>query len=147
MPVSKPQKFLSSTLLLVTILMLAFTVTGFSQTFPKTESSPLFPKKDLLFSQVFAGPSGGNVYTASIAVTNRGARTYVGALVFYTDIEGVASSWNPVVNGVPIIGDMVDIVIPPDETRVFISRIRYSRSATRYSSALTGHWITTLKET
>ena len=98
--------------------MLAFTITGFSQTFPKTESSPLFPKKDLLFTQVFSGPSGGNLYTASIAVTNRGARTYYGGLVLFTGFA-VPSSWNPVVNGVPVTGDMVDIEIPPDETRVF----------------------------
>ncbi len=107
MSLNNPRKILPIIFILI-VLLLSLTASGFSQA--------LFDKKDTIFTQVFAGPFGSNVYMSSISVTNRGTLPYNGTLFFVT---GVDYLWNPLVNGSPITGGTVDVTIPPDATRVF----------------------------
>ena len=108
MTANRPKKFLSPTFLIVIILLLAFTASGFSQT--------LLDKKDMMFTQVFAGPSGGTTYMSFISATNRGTLPYTGSLRFRTSTSNI---WNPTVNGSQVTGGSVDVTIFPDETLVF----------------------------
>lgn len=101
---------LSFTLVLGTCLFFAFTVSVFSQS--------MFPKKDLIFTQVFAGPLSGTTYSCSIAVTNRGTLPYNGTLYFKTGATGL--KWNPIVSGTRITNGELDVVIPPDVTKYFL---------------------------
>jgi hypothetical protein len=108
MTANRPKKFLSPTFLIVIILLLAFTASGFSQS--------LLDKKDMMFTQVFAGPSGGTSYMSVISATNRGMLPYTGNLFFET---GASNIWNPLVNGSQVNGGAVNVTILPDETKVF----------------------------
>ncbi len=105
---SNPKKILLPSIFLIAILLVVSTATGLSQS--------LFDKKDLMFTQVFAGPAGSSVYMSSISVTNRGTLPYNGTLYFVT---GQNNIWNPLVNGAQISGGSVDVVISPDATEVF----------------------------
>ena len=105
---SNPKKILLPSVFLIAILLVVSTATGLGQS--------LYDKKDLMFTQVFAGPAGSNVYMSSISVTNRGTLTYNGTLYFVTGNNNV---WNPLVNGAQITGGSVDVVISPDATEVF----------------------------
>ena len=107
MSFNNPRKILPVAFILV-VLLLALTASGFSQTF--------YDKKDTIFTQVFAGPSGSNVYMASISATNRGTLPYYGTLYFVTGVNAV---WNPFVNGSQVTGGTVDVTIQPDATEVF----------------------------
>ena len=91
--------------LLGSLLLIAFSSTGLSQT--------LFPKKDLLFTQVIAA----DYFISSINVTNRGPATYNGTLYFNTGATGDA--WSPEVNGSQTTFGTVDVVIPADSSTVF----------------------------
>ena len=102
---NNPWKFFISPLLLGSILLTCLTASGFSQT--------LFPKKDLLFTQVIAA----DFFMSSINVTNRGPATYNGTLYFNTGATGDA--WSPEVNGSPTTFGTVDVVIPADSSAVF----------------------------
>ena len=74
----------------------------------------LFPKKDLIFTQVIAS----NTFSSIIAVTNRGALPYNGTL-FFVKGEG-GDTWNPVVNNVLVTGGQVDVLIQAGATKVFV---------------------------
>ncbi len=108
MLLNNPRKVFPIAFILI-ILMMSLAVSGLGQS--------LYPKKDLIFTQVFAGPYSGNTYTASIAVTNRGTLTYNGTLLLATGANGAL--WTAVVNGQESSG-MVDVSIPPDSTQVFL---------------------------
>ncbi len=108
MSFSKTPKSLFPFILLITILLVVSTASGFSQT--------LFDKKDTIFTQVFAGPSGSNVYMSSISATNRGTLPYNGTLYFVT---GLNTQWNPLVNGSQVTGGSVNVIILPDATEVY----------------------------
>lgn len=103
------EKNFTLSLLLAIGIIICLTLTGFSQS--------VMPKKDLVFSQVFAGPAGSDTYYSSIAVTNRGSRTYYGTLWFVTGAAG--DLWTPKVNGTRISDLGLDVVIGPDETRSY----------------------------
>lgn len=102
-----PRKILPVTLILI-VLLLALTVSGLGQS--------LYDKKDTIFTQVFAGPAGTNVYMSSISVTNRGTLPYNGTLFFGT---GINNQWNPLVNGSQVANGAVNVLIMPDATEVF----------------------------
>jgi len=105
---SKKKVILSFILALCFIL--ACTASGFGQSF--------FPKKDLVFTQVFAGPLEGTSYFASITVTNQGTLTYNGTMYFLTGAAG--SAWNPSVNQDAVTNGSIDVVLGPDETKSFL---------------------------
>ena len=107
MSLNNPRKILPVTFILI-VLLLSMAVSSLGQS--------LFDKKDTIFTQVFAGPAGSNVYMSSISATNRGTLPYNGTLYFVT---GLNTQWNPVVNGAQVTGGSVDVVILPDATRVF----------------------------
>jgi hypothetical protein len=72
----------------------------------------LNPEKDVAFGQMAAG--GG--YETVMAVTNRGTSSYSGIMRLYA---GTGNPWNPIVNGTPITGGSVDVILNPGETKVF----------------------------
>lgn len=76
-------------------------------------SQHLYPKKELIFTQVIAMPG----FYSVIAVTNRGTEIYRAAMFLSTGAESTA--WNPVVNGEQVTNGTVPVSIPPDETKVF----------------------------
>ena len=73
----------------------------------------IYPKKDLIFTQVVAGPG----FDSSIAVTNRGTYTYEGSIQFATGADGAA--WNPIVNSNRITDGSMAVTIDPDQTMVY----------------------------
>ena len=109
MPTSKAKKNFPCLFLLTAIVVLVSVTPAFGQV--------VYEKKDLVFTQVFAGPSGGTDYMASIAVSNRGTLPYNGTLYLVTGDNLV---WNPMVNGSVVTGGTVDVVIQPDDTEIFL---------------------------
>lgn len=91
--------------LLTAALIPALTVTGYSQN--------IYPKKDLIFTQIVAGEG----FDSSIAVTNRGTYIYEGSILFTTGIDG--AEWNPIVNSIRVTNGSMDVEIQPDQTKVF----------------------------
>jgi hypothetical protein len=91
--------------LLAAGLLLALTATVSAQN--------IYPKKDLIFTQVIAGQG----FDSSIAVTNRGTYTYEGRIEFTTGADGVL--WNPIVNSIRVTGGALEVTIPPDQTKVY----------------------------
>ena len=92
-------------LLLAAVLTLLLTATVSAQN--------IYPKKDLIFTQVVAG----NGFDSSIAVTNRGTYTYEGRIEFTTGADGTL--WNPIVNSIRVTEGALEVAIPPDQTKVF----------------------------
>ena len=92
-------------LLMAAGMLLIHTSVGYSQN--------IYPKKDLIFTQVVAG-SG---FDSSIAVTNRGTYTYEGRIEFTTGADGAL--WNPIVNNTRVTAGNLEIAIAPDQTKVF----------------------------
>src|SRR5438093_4574699 len=88
----------------VIVLILIFCGTCHGQNFN--------PQKDLAFGQIAAG--GG--YESVLTVTNRGTGAYSGTLELYT---GAGLSWNPTINGAPLISGRLDITLNPGETRTY----------------------------
>jgi len=77
------------------------------------EAQYIHPKKEMVFTQVIAGPGFDSV----IALTNRGTTAYSGAIFLSTGPEG--SPWNPLVNNLPVYNGNLQISIPPDSTKIF----------------------------
>lgn len=98
------KSFFSSTSI---VLFLIISLTGSSS------AQHLYPKKELIFTQVIAMPG----FYSVIAVTNRGTDTYEAAMFLSTGVESTA--WNPVVNGEQVVNGTVLVNIEPDETMVF----------------------------
>ena len=73
----------------------------------------IYPKKDLVFTQVIAGDG----FDSSIAVTNRGTYAYEGTILFATGENG--DEWNPIVNSKRITDGSAEVIIQPDQTKVF----------------------------
>ncbi|MFH1964884.1 MAG: hypothetical protein ABIJ42_05015 [Acidobacteriota bacterium] len=91
--------------LLTAALIPALTVTGYSQN--------IYPKKDLIFTQIVAGDG----FDSSIAVTNRGTYAYEGSILFTTGTDG--AEWNPIVNSTRVTNGSMNVVISPDQTKIF----------------------------
>ena len=71
-----------------------------------------FPYKDLIFPQIAAGGQ----YETWITVTNRGTQAWDGTFNFY---KGNKVTWNPYVNGSPLSGGSLSVVIPSKTTNTF----------------------------
>lgn len=97
----------TSLFLIIPVLLIA----GFLCT--NLHAQHLYPKKELIFTQVIAMPG----FYSVIAVTNRGTDIYRAAMFLSTGAESTA--WNPVVNGEQVTNGTVPVSIPPDETKVF----------------------------
>jgi hypothetical protein len=110
--------------LLAAAMILSLTVSGFAQN--------IYPKKDLVFSQVVAGEG----FDSSIAVTNRGTYSYEGRIEFTTGTDG--DVWNPIVNSIRVTDGSLDVVIDPDETKVFY--IKESALKVGYAVFLSIDW-------
>jgi len=95
---------------LVTLLLAAACITMLSV---PVSAQNIYPKKDLIFTQVVAGPG----FDSSIAVTNRGTYTYEGSIQFATGSDG--STWNPIVNSSRITDGSMAVTIEPDQTMVY----------------------------
>ena len=108
MDIRNINKIILNLLLLAALFLLLFTSLGSAQN--------IYPKKDLVFTQVVTGEG----FDSSIAVTNRGTYTYEGWLLFTTGEDG--AEWNPIVNGLLVTGGSVDVVIEPDQTKIFYVR-------------------------
>ena len=73
-----------------------------------------FPKKDLTFGQVVVGDV--ILVESELSVTNRGIFTYTGTLFFR---KGEGEIWNPVVDGLVVVGGKRSIELAPGETQTF----------------------------
>ena len=73
----------------------------------------LYPKKELIFTQVIAMPG----FYSVIALTNRGTGIYSASMFLSTG--AVNTAWNPLVNGEQVTNGTVQVSIPPDETKIF----------------------------
>ncbi len=81
--------------------------------FAPLSAQHIYPKKELVFTQVIAGPG----FTSTITLSNRGTEPFSGAL--FLSVGGESAPWNPMVNFTPVINGTVQVDIQPDETRVF----------------------------
>ena len=104
-PHNKPTGISILSFLLTAVLIMSLTGTGYSQN--------IFPKKDLIFTQIVAGDG----FDSSIAVTNRGTYTYEGSILFTTGADG--AEWNPIVNSTRVTNGSMNVVISPDQTKIF----------------------------
>lgn len=117
-------------IILFSALPLGIFSPGFSQN--------LYPKKDLVFSQVIAGPG----FDSCITVTNRGTYNYEGTLLFTTDADGV--EWNPIVKrdtdevASRTSDGKMEITLPPDQTRMIY--IKESELTVGYAVFLSVDW-------
>jgi hypothetical protein len=78
----------------------------------QVSSENIFPFKDMVFPQVAAG--GG--FESWLTVTNRGPEAWNGNLEFY---RGTGDPWNPVVDGTPIVGGSLLILVNPKATKTY----------------------------